>query len=107
MKNLLIALICVFSGASAYATKVTPDKPSTTTTVVLGTKKSNQITVSQQENKNIELFRRQMCFTFTDLCGQVMQVWVSGPHSASNFDLWQTALDYAHSPGQMSYGCFK
>ncbi|WP_231425068.1 hypothetical protein [Pedobacter sp. Leaf250] len=107
MKNLLIALVLIFTGTSTYAANMSHIKSTPVSSLISEITTSNEIKVSLKENKNIALFRRQMCFTFTDLCGQTLQVWVSGPSSASNYDLWHTALDYSHSPSAMSWGCFK
>lgn len=107
MKHLIIALICVFAGVSTYAAKTIPHEYTAVSLMAKTVDKSKEVSVSLKENKNVGLFRRQMRFTFTDLCGQTLTVWVSGPHSSSNYDLWNTALNYAHSEEAMYAGCFK
>lgn len=96
MKHLLIALMCCFVVAGASAKSVIPKKAvyEVTKAVAKADIDKNEIKVSTTQIKETSFFRRQMAFLMTDMCGDSWIVYVSGPSSASNTDLWGEALSW-------------
>lgn len=103
MKKLLIALICTVIGFSASANDLTPKRgmPAEAKAEVVAPLNTNRVETGNFAKSPMSLFRRQMNFTFTTACGYDIIVYVSGPSSASNLSLWQTAWAHFQHDFQM------
>lgn len=111
MKKLFFALICTAIGFCAKANNLTSKENVTTETKIEAAttfKRSNSIETGQLSTEKLGFFRRQMSFTFTDACGKSYVVYVSGPSSASNYSLWQTANIHFRGNVMADYwGCYR
>jgi len=111
MKKLFFALICTAIGFSASAKDLSVKKglPAKTRVETSTTfKTANSIEKQNLPTAQLGFFRRQMNFTFTDSCGKSYTVYVSGPSSASNHSLWETA--FIHFKGNVMadyWGCYR
>lgn len=109
MKKLFFALICIAIGFSASANNLMPMKKMTTETKieVATSLNTNRVETESSARAASSLFRRQMHFTFTDSCGQAWTVYVSGPSSATNHSLWETAFIHFKGTVMSNYwGCY-
>ncbi|KQN38469.1 hypothetical protein ASE92_03265 [Pedobacter sp. Leaf41] len=111
MKKLFFALICTAIGFSASANNVTSKRDATTETKIEAAptfKRNNSIETGRLSAEKLGFFRRQMNFTFTDACGKSYVVYVSGPSSASNYSLWETANIHFRGNVMADYwGCYR
>lgn len=111
MKKLFFALICTAIGFSASANDLTSGRAATTETKVEAattSKGNNSIETGKLSTEKLGFFRRQMNFIFTDACGESYVIYVSGPSSASNYDLWKTANIHFRGNVMADYwGCYR
>lgn len=111
MKKLFFALICTAIGFSASANNLTSKRGTTIETKIEASttfKRNTSIENGPLSAEKLGLFRRQMNFTFTDACGKSYVVYVSGPSSASDYSLWQTANIHFRGNVMADYwGCYR
>lgn len=111
MKKLFFALICTAIGFSASANHLTSKREATIETKIEASttfKRINSIEKGQLSAEKLGFFRRQMNFTFTDACGKSYVIYVSGPSSASNYSLWETANIHFRGNVMADYwGCYR
>ncbi|RZK21479.1 MAG: hypothetical protein EOO86_00950 [Pedobacter sp.] len=110
MKKLFFALICTAIGFSASANDLTSGRYATEAKIEAVTtyKKTTSIETGKLSAEKLGFFRRQMNFIFTDACGDSYVVYVSGPSSASNYDLWKTANIHFRGKVMADYwGCYR
>ncbi len=103
MKRLVFAMLCLTLGTGAFAADSKSTKPADKVEVKATDKKV--ILVGTKEMKASQ-FRIQRMITTQDLCGNHINVWVSGPHGTTWLQMYDVALDYvvAHLD---SNGCFQ
>ncbi|WP_316795232.1 hypothetical protein [Pedobacter agri] len=108
MKKLFFALICTAIGFSASANDLTVRRSETKIAAATIFKKNTSIETEKLSVEKLGLFRRQMNFTFTDACGKSYVIYVSGPSSASNYSLWETANIHFRGNVMADYwGCYR
>jgi hypothetical protein len=100
MKHLLALIMCAVLGTSAYANNVSPKKELPAKQIEV------TINLDKNENKKSKAFRRQMCFTYHDACGQTLTVYVSGG-SSTHYLLFESVADNYFLDHLGSDFCFK